>query len=436
MPSQTVALTIDRLSYGPAGVGRVSGKVVFVPGTAPGDEVEIVLDQEKKGYATGHVVLLVAASPHRREPPCPYVRQCGGCPWQQLTYSEQLRAKEASVREQLQRIGGFDEIPLLPIIPAPQEWRYRHRIRLRVDHQARVGFSPPRSHQLVEIDSCLIAWEGVEEHLRDVREWLASLHTTVRQVELAIDAPSTQDASQETKSQKVTFYAELVGSLRRGDERVCQRFLETHPHVKGLLLQGKEQQWQWGEPSFLLRVGQDTLMVRGGGFTQVNPAANRGLVDALLQLSGVQREDRVVELYCGAGNFSLPLARRARELIGIEQDSRAIADARANSARAGVANVRFVQAAARAGVQGLLSHKMQGDVVVLDPPRIGAVEVIDDLPQLGARTIAYVSCDPTTLARDLRRLRQHGYQLQSVQPLDLFPQSYHVETIAVSVLTC
>src|SRR5258708_15456269 len=212
MPSHTISLTIDRLSYGPAGVGRIDGKVIFVPGTAPGDKIEVTIDEEKKGYAIGHVVSLIAPPPQRRTPPCPYVQQCGGCPWQHIAYSEQLRAKETLVREQLRRIGGFDKVPLLSIIPAPQEWRYRHRIRLHVEHNVRVGFSAPRSHQLVEIDSCVIAWEGVQEHLRAVREWLASLHTPVRQVELSRGEPRAEETAQQ-----LIFSGEIEGGLQRGD---------------------------------------------------------------------------------------------------------------------------------------------------------------------------------------------------------------------------
>ena len=132
MPKQTVRLMIDRLSYGPAGVGRSEGKVVFVPGTAPGDEVEVAIGEERKNYARGHVTALVSPSHHRRVPPCPYVTQCGGCPWQHIAYAEQLKAKEATVREQLQRIGGIADPPVLPILAAPSEWHYRHRMRLRV----------------------------------------------------------------------------------------------------------------------------------------------------------------------------------------------------------------------------------------------------------------------------------------------------------------
>jgi 23S rRNA (uracil1939-C5)-methyltransferase len=159
------------------------------------------------------------------------------------------------------------------------------------------------------------------------------------------------------------------------------------------------------------------------------------LTTTLLQLCAPHDTQRIVELYCGAGNLSVALARGARELIGIEHNGVAVIAAQANAARAGLTNTRFVQNAVLAGVQQLLQDQVRCDVLVLDPPRTGAAEVIDLLPQLGASAIAYVSCDPATLARDLRRLCAYGYRLQAVKPLDMFPQTYHVETIAVSVLT-
>lgn len=427
-------MTIDRLSYGPAGVGRLDGKAVFVPETAPGDVIEVRIEEEKKGYAKGRVSTLLTASPFRRQPPCPYVQRCGGCPWQHLTYEEQLRSKEALVQEQLRRIGGLSEVPLLPILPSPHEWRYRHRIRLHVEQNTRLGFSPPRSHAVVEIQDCLIAWEGVAAHLDLAREWVAALRTPVVQLELAISDGAVKPGS-EQEAPNVVMIGEARGSLHPADTHTGERFLAAHPQCVGLRISGHGWRRTWGDTSLTLFSEESVLTARDGAFTQVNPAANRVLTMSLLQLCAVHGEQRVVELYCGAGNFSVALARGARELVGIEQNGAAIAGARANAERAGLTNTRFVHDSALAGVQHLLKSRVQCDVVVLDPPRTGAAEVIDTLPQLGASTIAYVSCDPTTLARDLRRLQHHGYRLHAVQPIDMFPQTYHVETIAVSVLT-
>jgi len=428
MSAPTVNLTIDRLSYGPAGVGRVEGKVIFVPSTVPGDEVEVVLDEEKKTYATGHLVALQRPSPQRRHPPCPYVPRCGGCPWQQVAYTEQLRAKEAAVREHLRRIAGIADPPLLPIIPSPQEWGYRHRIRLQVQDHTQLGFSQARSHELVEIDSCSIAAASVAEGLSLARAWLSALHTPVRHVELLTN--------------ELTGGLILVGEsedvLYKEDTSVCADFLKAYPSVTGLALCGRGWRKMWGDPTVSFALGVDglTLAVSPGVFTQVNLAGNRRLIAALLHLSDIQKEQRVIELYCGAGNLSLPLASRARTLIGIEQNRSAVADAQANAARAHLTNMRFICASARAGLRHLLHAHTRAEVVVLDPPRSGAAEVIEEVPRLGAQKVVYVSCDPATLARDLRRLQMHGYRTQVLQPLDLFPHTYHVETIAVSVLTC
>ncbi len=437
MPDMTRSLTIDRLSYGPAGVGRLEGKAVFVPETAPGDVVEIRIEEEKKGYARGRVTALLSASPVRRACPCPYVQRCGGCPWQHLTYEEQLRSKETLVQEQLRRIGGFSDIPLLPILPSPQEWRYRHRIRLHVEQNKRLGFSPPRSHAVVEIQDCLIAWEGVAEHLQLAREWVAAVRTPIVELELAVSdkAVDNRKVGEAQATPNLVMIAEALGPLHPADVQTSERFLAAHPQCAGLRMSGHEWRRTWGDTSLTLSSEDGVLTTRDGTFTQVNPTANRVLTTTLLQLCAVHGEQRIVELYCGAGNLSVALARGARELIGIEQNGVAVVAAQANAAHAGLMNTRFVQDSVLAGVQQLLQDKVRCDVLVLDPPRTGAAEVMDLLPQLGAATITYVSCDPATLARDLRRLHSHGYRLQAVQPLDMFPQTYHVETIAVSVLT-
>ena len=267
MSQQTVRVTIDRLSYGPAGVGRSDGKVVFVPGTVAGDEVEVVIEEEKKNYARGRVVTLIAPAPQRRNPPCPYVTQCGGCPWQHITYVEQLRAKEAAVRDQLQRIGGIAEPPVLPIIEAPAEWHYRHRIRLRVDNKAHLGFSPPQSHDIVEIASCLIAGEASALQLQVAREWVVTLQTKARQVEIVMQARMGEDDT-------FVLLGEAEGMFQSPDDAVCLQLLRTHPSLTGLLLTGPGWRRNWGELTVTYDLGVEdlSLHVRRGTFTQVNPA--------------------------------------------------------------------------------------------------------------------------------------------------------------------
>jgi 23S rRNA (uracil1939-C5)-methyltransferase len=423
-------VTIDRLSHGPAGIGRVDGKVIFVPGTVPGDEVEVAIDEEKKRYATGHVVQLLQPSAQRRTPPCPYVTRCGGCPWQHVSYAEQLRAKEMTVREQLRRIGGIAEPPMLPIIPALQEWHYRHRIRLH-GKDGRLGFSPPQSHEVVEIKSCLIAREDVAAQLDTARVWGSALRTAVQQIEIVGGEPSPSTST-------IVLVGIADGSFQPQDAETCAAFLATHPQIAGLVLVGDRWRRSWGctTVSFALETDDSALQVNHGTFTQVNLTGNRTLIETVLRIGAFHDQQKVIELYCGAGNLSFPIARRVHSLIGIEHDREAVADAQANAARVGQVNTRFITKSVYAGVQQLLQEGVQGDVIVLDPPRAGAAEVIDTVPHFGARAVIYVSCDPATLARDLRRLHTYGYRLQAVQPVDLFPQTYHVEMVALSLLTC
>jgi len=430
LPSRTCIVTIDALSHGPAGIGRVNGKVIFVPGTVPGDVVEVVIDEEKKRYVTGHIVHLRRPSPQRRTPPCPYVTRCGGCPWQQVSYAEQLRAKEITVREQLRRIGRITEPPMLPIIPAPQEWHYRHRIRLH-GRDGCFGFSPPYSHDVVEIESCLIARADVGAQLDTARTWGSALRTTVHQIEILGGEPSAATSL-------IVLVGTANGSFHPQDTGTCTTFLTAHPQITGLVLVGEKWRRSWGNTTVSLDLGADgrALQVNHGTFTQVNPTGNRALVASVLRLGAFHDQQKVIELYCGAGNLSLPIARRVHSLTGIEQDREAVADAQANAVRVGQTNIRFITDSVYAGTQQLLREGVRGDVIVLDPPRAGAAEVIDVVPRFGARAVIYVSCDPATLARDLRRLHTYGYRLQAVQPVDLFPQTYHVETVALSLLTC
>ncbi len=433
MSSQPLTVTIDHLSYGPAGIGRVDGKVIFVPGTVPGDTVEVVIEEDKKTYAVARLVSVQQPSPQRRQPPCPYIPRCGGCPWQHISYAEQLRAKEALVRENMRRVGGLAEPPVLPIIPSPQEWHYRHRIRLRTEPPARLGFYQARSHELVEIESCHIAGETSPDQLRVARDWLAVLQTIVRRVELL----NSEAVLRSDTPPRIVLVGNAEGPFQAADAAACTRFLNDHPEVGGLVLFGRGWRHEWGEVGITLDLGMDDffLVVSSGTFTQVNLAGNRTLIATLLRIGDFSTQDNVIELYCGAGNLSLPLASRVRALIGVEQDRVAVANARANVARLGFANVRFMHTSVRKGVAALVQNGEHADVVVLDPPRAGAAEVIDRLPRLGAQKIVYISCDPTTLARDLQRLGQHGYRVVALQPIDLFPQTYHVETIAIAVLT-
>jgi 23S rRNA (uracil1939-C5)-methyltransferase len=417
---EELTVTIDSLSHGVFGVARTERGVVFVPGTAPGDLVRIRIVDEKRHHREAELIAVIEPSPDRRTPPCRFIPECGGCPWQHVAYPAQLAAKRSLLEEALVRIGGLDRgaLDIRPIIPS-DEWSYRHRLTLRVDGEQRLGFYRQRSHQLVEIDACLIADEPVNRHLAVAREWLRGVSTTVRRVEIA----SARDC-------RVAFVANCEGPFRH-DDPYHERFLKSHPSVSGIVLFGHGWRHVIGKPVTDLEVDGGLVIESRGGFTQVNPAANERLVATVAELASPSPSDRVLDLYCGVGNFTLPLARRTREIVGVESDASAIGAARRNAERAAVSNCRFLHRDAAGAAVALAAEGERFSLVVLDPPRSGAAEVVEHLAAGAVDRLVYVSCNPPTLARDLRRLCERGFMLGPLQPIDLFPQTYHLETVAL-----
>jgi 23S rRNA (uracil1939-C5)-methyltransferase len=415
--SELVA-TIESLAYGIFGVARTPQGVVLVPGTAPGDVARVRIVADKRDHREAEVLEILEPSPERRTPPCPYVPQCGGCDWQHVTRRAQLEAKERIVRDALVRIGGFDPevLNVRPIVPCA-EWGYRHRLSLRVDGEQRLGFYQHRSHQLVEVTACRIADSAVNLHLSAARDWLRGTSTEIRRLEIA----SARDA-------RVAFVGNAEGPFRH-DGAYHEKFLRAHPTVNGIVLFGKGWRRAFGDPLADLEVEDGLVLESQGGFTQVNPEGNLRLVEIVVELAAVTVADRVLDLYCGGGNFTLPLARRAAIVLGIESDPASVTQARRNADRAGLGNCRFIQQDAASAARGLAAGGERYSLVLLDPPRSGAASLVDHLPALVAQRLIYVSCNPTTLARDLRRLTAHGFAVGAVQPIDLFAQTHHVETV-------
>jgi 23S rRNA (uracil1939-C5)-methyltransferase len=413
-----LTVTIDSLAYGIFGVARTDRGVVFVPGVAPGEVARVRIIDDKRDYREAELVEILQPSPARRVPPCPYVRECGGCAWQHLDYPVQLEAKQAILRQTFERVGGLDgaALDIRPILASPQ-WAYRHRLTLRVDGEQRLGFYQHRSHRLVQIASCHIADEAVNAHLDAARRWLQGMSTTVRRLEIA-----------SARDRRVVFVGNAEGAFRH-DDAYHERFLRAHPTVGGIVLFGKGWRRTFGKPVVDLEIDGDLVLESQGGFTQVNPDGNRRLVETVLDLAAPNEQDRVLDLYCGAGNFTLPLARRVREVLGVEADRTSVVQARRNADRSGLTNCRFMERESAAAARGLAAARDRFSLIVLDPPRSGAAHVVEHLPELASDRLVYVSCNPATLARDLRRLTRLGFAIGSIQPIDLFPQTYHIEAV-------
>jgi len=414
--AETFSLEITSLTNGPDALARHGGRVVFVPGAAPGDRLRARLVTEHKTYARAQVTHHCVPGPAYREPPCPWAAECGGCPWQQVRYPAQLAAKTQNVRDALARIACVGAQRELTIVAAPREWGYRHRIRLHVGAGGRLGYKRPRSHEIVEVGACQVADPALSAAIAPLRGALQRFATRLDSVELLTNGRGGVVAFAVTRDLWRTQDADPIASLMRDG-----------PEFAGVRLHGTGWELSWGDVRVVFSPdpAQTPITLHPGSFTQVNADANQLLVRAVVAWAA--GATRVLDLFCGAGNLSLPLARAGASVVGVDRDRGAIADAAASAAAAGITDIRFEVSTAdrflrQQGVAG-------ADLVVLDPPRAGAPSVATQLGRLRPRRILYVSCDPATMARDVRTLAAAGYAVDRVQPIDLFPQTEHVETL-------
>lgn len=419
-------LRIERLAYGGAGIGRHEGKAIFVPCTAPGDLVDCRIVREKKRYAEGELVALLESGSGRRSPACPLFGCCGGCQWQHLDYGEQARWKEEIFRDTLVRQANVPQDLVLPLAQAPEEWGYRSRVQFKcrkTEAGVVMGFYRSGSHFVIDVPHCPIAAPAVNDALKHFRQWLSASPCPERipQVDVAVD--------DEERVRVVVHVLDgwegaLAAYLRPLAEAAGYAlFLQSGRKDTLRLVTGAEDLYIHPE------IGGNLHLAYGpGGFAQVNLAQNRQLVAEVLAALGDRTPGRVLDLFCGMGNFSLPLARRAGEVVGVEDYAPSIAKARANAARNGLTNTSF-HARPAEGAADFFSREQPFDLVLLDPPRTGAYAVTKELAQLRPPHILYVSCDPPTLARDLAPLLHGGYCLEWSRPIDLFPQTHHTESL-------
>jgi 23S rRNA (uracil1939-C5)-methyltransferase len=418
-------LKIDSLSYGPYGIGRDNRRVVLVPLTAPGDEVEVRIVEERKNYGVGQLLLLVKPSPLRRVPPCPYFGRCGGCAWQHVQYEGQLVAKEKTVADTLRRIGKLDGFELLSILRPAQEYGYRRRIRLQCDGTGRLGFHRALSHELIEIDSCLIADPRLERCLSQAKGWLKRLKTDIGDIEIVAG----------DRHKELVLAARMKGRFFSEDDAACRDFLRSQDEFIGLILSGPGWHRTWGQEKISVRLEEAlTMQVDADLFTQVNREGNSQILGELLRWGEFDRRDRVLELYAGAGNLTLPVARRVGEVVAVERNSRSVENGKTNGQLNRIQNIRWSSSDVCRQVENLARKRERFSKIILNPPSSGAKGIEGDLASMAAERILYLSCNPATLARDLSALSHRGYRLTRVRPIDLFPQTFHVETLAEMVL--
>jgi len=416
-----LVLDVERLTFGFDALAHHGRQVVFVPYAAPADRVQAEVVERRGGYLRARIAAVLVPGPARVLPGCRYFPTCGGCQWQHVAPPAQRDAKAAIVAEQLARVAGVRDAEVLPTVPSPADWHYRARITLAVEGR-RAGYRRARSHDLVEIADCPLADPVVSAHLEAARAWVAALRVPLRRVTLSA-APGG-----------VVLAASATARPGPADLDASEALLARTAGVRGTVVTGAGARLVAGDPT--VRVALEpglALEVPADVFTQVNPGANRRLVETVVALGAFAPGARVLDLYCGAGNLSLPLARRGVTVLGIERNRVAVEAARANAARLRLAGATFRTGDVARALGDLPAGSV--DAVVLDPPRAGAADAVPALAALRLPRILYVSCDAATLARDVRGLVAAGYRLERVQPIDVFPQTYHVESVAKLRLT-
>jgi 23S rRNA (uracil1939-C5)-methyltransferase len=442
-----VEVIITDLSDSGDGVGRFGQRVVFVPDTVTGDRTRVRLLRVKPQYAQGRLLELLESSPHRVRPSCIVADKCGGCQWQHVHPSYQLEAKHNQVIQALERIGGFAGIAVDPILQVTHPLQYRNKstypLRRSQSGQVQAGYFQKGTHQLVNLNQCPIQDERLNPLLAGVKQDLQARGWSIydetqhrgklRHLSLRI--------GRRTGEMLLTLVSQSAGLV--GLEEQAQQWLDRYPGLVGVCLNlnrdrtnvifGSETQCLAGRPYLHETFAGLTFQISSGTFFQVHTEQAEALVQVIADELHLQGSETLIDAYCGIGTMTLPLARQVKQAIGLEVQAEAIAQARLNADLNQIENVQF----AIGEVETILPQiEVQPDVVLLDPPRKGCDgSVIQTLRDRQPRKIVYVSCNPATLARDLKGLCAEGkYRLIRVQPADFFPQTAHVECVAFLVL--
>ena len=449
--NQEITLKIDDLGNNGEGIGHVDGYALFVMNALPGETIRARIMKCGKSYGYARVMeVLEDSGSGRVEPRCPAAERCGGCTIQHLTYERQLAYKEKKVRDCLVRIGGVDadEVEWLPIIGMEDPWQYRNKaqfpVRMQKDNEGRpypaAGFYAGRTHSIVPVSDCAIQHSCMKRILETVLTWMRdqnvpaydesshsglvrhiyirrAYHTGQIMVCLVINSRGISNLLQEMLLQKLTGIPGMTGI-----------FLNSNTDWTNVIL-GKEMKLLWGQAYIEDRIGDIRYHISPQSFYQVNPEQTEKLYQTALEFAGLSGEETVWDLYCGIGTISLFLAQRARKVYGVEIVPEAVQNAKENARLNGIVNAEFFCGAAEEVVPRLAG---QADVVVVDPPRKGCDGVLlDTIAGMGPERIVYVSCDPGTLARDVKKLGEMGYGVKKVRAVDMFGQGGNVETVVM-----
>lgn len=439
--NQDLTLRIDALTGEGQGVAHVEGYAVFVPGTLEGETVSAHIIKVTSSYAVAKVLEILEPSKHRVEPRCPIFGRCGGCALQHLDYPAQLAVKQKQVLDALERLGGQTDVPMRPILGMEEPWRYRNKGSFPFGLAAGAavfGFFAERSHRLIPLFDCPIQDAAIIDIARRVANWANESEVSVYHEEtkhgILRHVMARALSTGETMAVIVTaipLNRALAQSLVAALENVDSVWLNCNPRATNVIL-GDRFTLLAGKPALTEVIGGYRFRVSPQSFLQINAAQTAVLYEQAVTLLAPQSGETIIDAYCGIGTLTLMLSRHASRVIGVEQVPEAIEDAKRNAADNGVTNVEFLCDDVSDALPKLFSQGTPIGGILLDPPRKGCdAAVLDAILAAAPSRVMYVSCNPATLARDVKRLCANGYALAAVQPVDMFPQTGHVETCAL-----
>jgi len=436
-------VTINKVINGGFGLGHLSsGQVILIHRALPDEIVEVTIEKARGNTLFGKIERIIKPHRARRKPPCEYYDRCGGCDLQHCDTATQLAIKKEILYDLLRRspetlLHRATDLLLDPVC-SPTAFGYRQRIRLRIDSSGQIGFRQFRSHKIVHVSGCLLAEKSINKCLQELNllTGFSKLIPLTAELEL-LHNPATH---------KIVCLFHLTRKPRPADIKAARSICSELELLERIFFLGdgyaimgpfSRKGEQVGKQLHLCYAESETdpaplkLQWEAGGFCQVNLEQNKQLISIVSDLCKFRGSETVLDLFCGMGNFSIPLARKARKLTGIEGQGSSIRSAKSNALGDGLTNTEFIKSPIHAACKTLQAQNARFDCVVADPPRQGIPGLATALVQLTRKKLIYISCDPATLCRDLAELVRNGFTIKTIQPVDMFPQTHHIETVVL-----
>ncbi|KAB2489404.1 23S rRNA (uracil(1939)-C(5))-methyltransferase RlmD [Priestia endophytica] len=445
--NQYVTVKFEDLTHEGAGVAKVDGFPIFVQNALPEEEGNVKIIKVKKGFAIGRMMETTKESRFRTEPPCPVYKQCGGCQLQHLKYEAQLDYKTKQVKEVLARLGNIKDVTVHPTLGMEDPWNYRNKAQVPVGESEGglvAGFYKQRSHDIIDIERCMIQQEQNDDVVQAVREICSKYGIraydetkhkgTLRHVMVRYGATTgEQMVVLVTRTKELPNKNKVIEELRARLPQL-KSIVQNVNSKKTNVIMGDETTVLWGEEYIYDNIGDIKFAISARSFYQVNPTQTKVLYDKALEYADLQGEEEVIDAYCGIGTISLFLAQKAKKVYGVEIIPEAIEDAKRNAELNDITNAEFEAGKAEEVIPAWYKKGISADTLVVDPPRKGCDEaLLNTIIDMKPNRVVYVSCNPGTLARDLQVLEEGGYKTVEVQPVDMFPHTTHVECCALLV---